>query len=824
MPAMALGRRRTPAILTIVALFFGVRQVLHFEDGSVLVTWPTAANVPQVSSSGRHHHHRHKETHDESIFEELVEEVTLCPWLLFAEVCLVVVLNGVFETVQHWVRHSLGHAQDKVGLQIMDVLFKEFSGLGFIGMFLFLVTQSHVTEDVLARKVFGDSLKEFDAEDPVAESFETVHMMIFLLMAVLMFQAMALLRVTKSVIETWGRYERARAWGTRPDSIESLFCESGFLERVAMPYAPRGLELHCKRPFTYELSLGRWMVLSHDTLRNLVMWRAIRHQFIFGENSKARSGQISCPRQFSFESYLRERLGRIVVHVVEVDMYIWLATLLTLTPMLYVCIHLDFYAVNELLCFLAYFLLGIGVFVGHLIEKDTLALTPTLPEDARQILVLFSGTSTYMLMKHYDMTSTICAELKFGAPGLCNIDIDNVELGKAPASSFQRASMTTEHYAFIFEFLAWWQAILVTCLVLFYLSVPLTSWTEIVLYALAWAEWPLMLFGVMPVLLERLTIRSSIGDETDNQLVRQVSLETKSMLLRYHIRLAQLMGYEKRLKKQQLVERHRVPPKQVHNATRLIRAATESLPDEAEAQNQTWLMPHGASAPAMHLMPHGVSAMEMQPPSPRPGDSSPRPGGAMHRAVRKVNMITRWNSKTRIRENWQKGLRLFRSLPFGEQHEIEQIFSSLDINNNEEVMLADLAAHWRAMGFLNTEESAQTLLESIDYDGSKQLTWIKFQAAAALAISAGGERDWHNDYKMLFNLIDRNKKGRLTVFDIASWLEDMKSGMTEMDVASLLYQHFGQAKPCVDQNEFVDWIAAIGLPHENAAHSSQQYY
>jgi len=139
-------------------------------------------------------------------------------------------------------------------------------------------------------------------------------------------------------------------------------------------------------------------------------------------------------------------------------------------------------------------------------------------------------------------------------------------------------------------------------------------------------------------------------------------------------------------------------------------------------------------------------------------------------------------------------------------------------------MLADLAAHWRAMGFLNTEESAQTLLESIDYDGSKQLTWIKFQAAAALAISAGGERDWHNDYKMLFNLIDRNKKGRLTVFDIASWLEDMKSGMTEMDVASLLYQHFGQAKPCVDQNEFVDWIAAIGLPHENAAHSSQQYY
>ncbi|CAE7332501.1 CML13 [Symbiodinium natans] len=810
---MALGRRRTPAILTIVALFFGVRQVIHFDGGNVLVAWPTAG--PQVTVASHHHHQRHRETHEESIFEELVEEVTLCPWLLFAEVCLVVILNAVFESVQHWVRHSLDHAQDKVGLQIMDVLFKEFSGLGFIGMFLFLVTQSKVSEDVLGRQVFGDSLKDFDAEDPVAESFETVHMMIFLLMAVLLFQAMALLRVTKSVIETWGRYERARAWGTRPDSIESLFCESGFLERVAMPYAPRGLELHCKKPFTYENPLGWWMVLNHDTLRNLVMWRAIRHQFIFGANSKAKSGSISCPRQFSFESYLRERLGRIVVHVVEVDMYIWLSTLLTLTPMLYGCIHLNFYAVNELLVFVSYLLLAIGMVVAYLLESDTLALTPTLPEDARQILVLFSGTSSYMLMKHYDMTSTICAELKFGAPGLCDVDIDNVELGKAPASSFQRASMKTEHYAFIFELLAFWQAILVTCLVLFYLSVPLTSWSEIVLYSMAWAEWPLMLFGVMPVLLERLTIRSSIGDETDNQLVRTVSLETKSMLLRYHIRLAQLMGYEKRLKKQQLVERHRVNPHQVHNASRLIHAATAATlgddDDDKDVVMQAQLLPHGASAPA-------VESMQVPPSSPRPGDTSPpKQGAAMHRAVRKVNLITRWNSKTRIRENWTKGLRLFRALPYGEQHEIEQIFSSLDINNNEEVMLGDLADHWRAMGFRNTEESAQTLLESIDYDGNKQLTWNKFQAAAALAISASGERDWHNDYKMLFNLIDRNRNGRLTVFDIASWLEDMKSGMTEMDVASLLYQHFGQAKPYVDQNEFVDWIGAIGLPHANSS-------
>ena len=41
------------------------------------------------------------------------------------------------------------------------------------GMFLFLVTQSHITADVLARRVFGHHLDKMGTEDPVAESFET---------------------------------------------------------------------------------------------------------------------------------------------------------------------------------------------------------------------------------------------------------------------------------------------------------------------------------------------------------------------------------------------------------------------------------------------------------------------------------------------------------------------------------------------------------------------------------------------------------------------------------------------------------------------------
>ncbi|CAJ1413415.1 unnamed protein product, partial [Effrenium voratum] len=766
---------RRGRILIACLLVFALRQLSSVQQALSItlpdgrwwqLLWPRFRRPSEVHENFEHH--PHGDHHEESIFEEFVEEVTLCPWLLFAEISLVVLLSALFEWVQHWVRHQMDTSGDKVGGQIMDVLFREFSGLGFIGMFLFLVTQSHITEDVLGKKVFGDSLDEMGVADPVAESFETVHMMIFLLMAVLLFQAMAMLRVTQTVIETWGRYERARAWGLRQDSLESLFCEGGFLERATAPEAPRGLELLFRQNFTYQIPLLRWMVLHHDTLHNLVMWRAIRHQFIFGKNSEARSGHITCPRQFSFEAYLRERLGHIVVCVVEVDKNIWLMTLVTLTPLVYWCIHLDFFAVGEFLCMSAYFLLAAGILVGYLLETDTLCLTPTLPLDARKILILFSGTSTYMLMKHYDVNSTVNAELKFGAPGLQGLEREKVELGRAPLTDLKRLSLTSERYAFIFELLAFWQAIQVTCLVLFYLSVSLEDWWEILFYALAWAEWPLMLFGVMPVLLERLTIRSSIGDETDENLVRAVSLETKAMLLRYHVRLAQLMGYERRVKVQNLSEEHQIE-----------RQATEPvLPSEVQEEG------HEAFA---------------------------KPGKRLRSAVRKVQLFTRLTqSKQRSQQAWQRGLRLFRALPYSEQHEIEQIFSSLDINNNEEVMLHDLAAHWKAMGFTNAQDSAEELLSSIDYDGSKQLTWSKFQAVAALAISGKGVT-LHDDYGLLFGLIDRKKSGRITVFEIASWLEEMKSGMTEVDVASLLYQHFGQAKPAVDRAEFVDWITEIGL-------------
>ncbi|CAE8611116.1 unnamed protein product [Polarella glacialis] len=709
---------------------------------------------------GQVHHHEH-----ESAFETLVEDVALCPWLLFVEIGAVVVLSTIFESVEHWIRRRCATTGDRIGGRIMDVLFKEFSGLGFIGIFLFLLTQSRLFMDpAVTNKMFGDRLTPDEAREAIKESFETVHMMIFLLLVVLMFQAIAMHRVTRNVVETWGRFERTRAWGLRNDSFETLFVEGKYLERAPSSQALRNMELLYKEPFTYEAPLLQKLLLHHDTLHNLVMWRAIRHEFIFGDRGDpGESKRVPCPQQFSFEVYLRERLGQTVLSVIEVDMWIWLLTLIVLMPITFICLHLDLAGVEEVQCLMAYLLLAAGLAIGYQLEADTLNRTPTLPRDARKILRLFSGTSTQMLMKEFDRSKfergDVDMEQKFGAPGLGGVEKEGrIELGPSPSQSSKRPDgfMTSTRYAQLFELLAFWQAISVTCLILFYLSEPLNDWKEVTFYALAWAEWPLMLFGVMPALLQRLTIRNSIGDETDEGLVRAVSLESKSILLRYHIKLVQLLSYVQRC--------------QLLQAGDLTR-------------QQTILFGRQAS------------------------NHSEEEGHAP------VGSPTSDSEKQR-RRTWRRGLQRFRALPQSDQHEIEQVFESLDVNNNQEVSLKEIAANWEAMGFSNTDEAAWSLLQSIDHDGSQRLTWSKFQALAGMAAADHRPQlELQDDFRVLFGLIDLDSDSRITVFELHAWLQRINSGMSEVDVSSLLYNHFGQAKPSIAREEFVQWMSSIGSDH-----------
>lgn len=55
-------------------------------------------------------------------------------------------------------------------------------------------------------------------------------------------------------------------------------------------------------------------------VHKLVMWRAVRHGFLFqGPQSELLAQEGVVPGLFSFETFLEQQLGQIVLGLVEVD-------------------------------------------------------------------------------------------------------------------------------------------------------------------------------------------------------------------------------------------------------------------------------------------------------------------------------------------------------------------------------------------------------------------------------------------------------------------------------------------------------------------------
>jgi len=477
-----------------------------------------------------------------AVFTNFVEEVAENPNIFFGEVAVVVFLSGVFEASEKWVRKRMGASGDETGQRILDSLFKEVTGLGFIGLLVYLGTRSGVA-DVLALDILGTD-KPVEGENPLAESFETVHIMIFMLLVVLLFQAAAVLVVSRGVSERWDEYERVRAFGKAADSLESKLVDTGYLERVANAEQARGLELRQKKRFTYGDTWWDRVRLRRSSINKLLMWRAIRHDFLFPANvdRDLKIKAISNPMFFSFERYLFRQMGKTVLAVVEIDAGTWALTLFILVPILYYCITLDLAAVEVLQFAAAWIVLGLNALLTFVLEEETYKLTPQIPEDARQILRLLAGTSSCSTRR-----AATFGSLELAIPGLGDVaDMEQPKLSPSPAERGERNFISTRFLRSAFRALAFWQALIVTSLVVSYLSKPPEDGFELGFYIGSWIEWPIFLFWVVPLIIRRLTIRNSVSTKADLDGIRQVALQTKEGLLRDYMLIVQVVGLESR--------------------------------------------------------------------------------------------------------------------------------------------------------------------------------------------------------------------------------------------------------------------------------------
>jgi len=301
--------------------------------------------------------------------------------------------------------------------------------------------------------------------------------------------------------------------------------------------------LAVKKPFFYGDTFFQRIRLRESWVHKLVMWRALRHDFLFPHDEAPNPTHSHCPIRgfvpslFSFKAYLNVRMGRNVAELVEISSSTWIITIVFVVSFALTFKGLPFTSVELVLCGVAWALFLAALVLTWLLEEDTFRITPRVPEDARATLQLFCGTSDLLMRQK--------TEGKFlGCPGLGDYDSFKQRPVLEPAPESGKAGiLSSETYTKLVQLITFWQALVITALLISYLSRPMETWQEVALYALAWAEWPAMILYVVPRMIRRLTIRSSIGEETCQLAVRQVSLDAKGSLLRYYVRLIQIVAY-----------------------------------------------------------------------------------------------------------------------------------------------------------------------------------------------------------------------------------------------------------------------------------------
>lgn len=709
-----------------------------------------------------------------AMFTILAEEVSRKPGIFFGEVFVIVLLSTAFESGEKWLRNIFRLSGNAIGSKILDALFREITILGFIGLLLFLLT--HAFPMYNSEVVFG-----LGEEEPLSETFEYVHMATFLLLVVLLFQGLAVLYLSSQTVETWSEYESVRAFGMAPDSMESLLVQEGYLERKTNPDAPRGADLILTKPFVYGDSvLDRWL-LRNKPVTKLVMWRAIRHGFLFdGPQSKllAAEGNIN-PGLFSFRAFMEYQLGEIVLSLVEVDVQTWFTAISVLAAVTGICLASPSVSPELAQCLSSWAILLTAVIFTVVLEEDTYDLTPQVPSDGRRLLQLFQGTSQQMLRRSSWMEN-VSGESDLERLGSCRPSVDKdasenyrsvkgrryrpglpgceglstPRIGDSAGSAEVQVDgkgpskyLLVKQYVNLFRLLTFLQATLVTSLIVTYLSTGVQSWSQLSLYALSWAEWPIMLFWIVPSLVRRLTVRAAVTRTQQNnwyrdqqcKLVRKVVVAGLEGLLRDCTRLLHLQGLEAR----------------------------------AVLSGAAWAQPASVRRALSGKGSAGVSESQRK---------------AATEAV-------------------QRGTKRFELLPTALRLEVISIFASWDVRNDGEVASSQLAQILKSLGFSATaNRAAENLIRLVDDDGTGVLTLRKCKALFMLAVAERPMSERRRDLETFFSRLQKQSPREATVFEVAEALP--VSTITAEDLSTLIFRHFGAAKPVLTRAEFVEWVEA----------------
>jgi len=181
---------------------------------------------------------------------------------------------------------------------ILLAMFSEMTVLGFIGIIAFFINKSTFLVNI-SMNLFGTDDEE---SKELTEMFENVHMMLFLVMILFIFQVLKLVMEGGKIEKYWHKMQ-ADGWnmadlkGKYKDILQDLRHHP--LEPF---FDPRRETFH--------------------TYKNLLEFNSLREEFI--GTSKDDHDREKLPHDFDFAKYLSMSMGEILAEMVELPLWTWL--------------------------------------------------------------------------------------------------------------------------------------------------------------------------------------------------------------------------------------------------------------------------------------------------------------------------------------------------------------------------------------------------------------------------------------------------------------------------------------------------------------------
>ncbi|KAF4745923.1 hypothetical protein FOZ62_015621 [Perkinsus olseni] len=691
------------------------------------------------------------------------EEEEVSSWVYVTEVVVVIVLSLLFEYIQERIREKLEEEGKTTLVRMMDTLFREIMILGFIGLFVFICTKTGLAKEI-SKAVIGEAAKE-GGEDPLAESFESIHMIIFCVMVVFIFQCVTLMLGAERITRRWDVWEQMSETGrekhvdSRHNSLERRLVDRGFLDEEGNEKSPLKFS---ENWFSYSVP---------DELRDIVIWRLLRHEFLFPSHGRGQKlalvsqiPEVRDPIVFDFERYLTEKLGEGFVELVEVDLATWVVAVLFTPCIAWILSYSTAIRIAMICGFSWLLLLAMFAFYVH-ITNVMIALSPVVPSRAAVLLQMLSGTSLAAFQRHYRSPDRPSAKRPSESDSpACSSEEDLTEpLLQAKSRMFswvprfrqredyfkpvhqrstvmklicqhrhrvpnaQERLMWFEEYsldifAHMLEMMMFFQAVLTATLIVLIVIGGPSEWSALswIFYVLSWFEWAVMARYLVPHVMSRLTLVTSIEYLKDPELIEKVTFDVKRERLSQALKVLSVVKLEGK-------------------ARRLAAEGEETISDE----------------------------------------------------------------------EYKAALSTFKSLSEEAKLKIENTFESFDADLSGTVDCQEMEEVMAAMGVVpgtEASKSACALLKMVDKDGSGQLDEEEFKVLMVLALVKPSEEEEAEDLKAFFRKIDADHSGFVSLDELGEAFTQLGVPMNTEEVGRLVYECFAQVRTELGEPEFVKWM------------------